>query len=145
MWWGIWFLCIAKLRDGYWVSIVSPLFVMLLLFKGSGIPMQEKQVRRPSPDQSGDVIHVVYVLSSRMRLCCLLVHRTGICYLLIAASPTCPRLCCAATGAVGQGPGFPGVEAQHQPPHPHSQVRSADALTLLRWPTCSCMCFNRQS
>jgi steroid 5-alpha reductase family enzyme len=44
LWWGIWFLCVAKLHDGYWVSIVSPLFVMLLLFKGSGIPMQEKQV-----------------------------------------------------------------------------------------------------
>ena len=46
LWWGIWFLCVAKLHDGYWVSIVSPLFVMLLLFKGSGIPMQEKQVQK---------------------------------------------------------------------------------------------------
>jgi steroid 5-alpha reductase family enzyme len=43
LWWGIWFLCIALLRDGYWVSVVSPLFVMLLILKGSGVPMQEKQ------------------------------------------------------------------------------------------------------
>ncbi len=47
LWWGIWFLCIALLREGYWVSIVSPLFVMLLILKGSGVPMQEKQVCGP--------------------------------------------------------------------------------------------------
>ncbi len=45
LWWGIWFLSIAVLRDGYWVSVVSPLFVMLLILKGSGVPMQETQVR----------------------------------------------------------------------------------------------------
>lgn len=43
LWWGIWFLCIPAMRDGYWASIASPLFVMLLILKGSGVPMQEKQ------------------------------------------------------------------------------------------------------
>mmetsp|Transcript_17704 Transcript_17704/g.53248 ORF Transcript_17704/g.53248 Transcript_17704/m.53248 type:complete len:105 (-) Transcript_17704:471-785(-) len=43
MWWGIWFLCIPVYHDGYWAAIASPLFVMLLILKGSGVPMQEKQ------------------------------------------------------------------------------------------------------
>lgn len=46
MWWGIWFMCIPVYHDGYWAAIVSPLFVMLLIFKGSGIPMQEQQQKK---------------------------------------------------------------------------------------------------
>ena len=42
-WWGIWLMCIAVLRGAYWVSVVSPLFTMLLTLGVSGIPMQEKQ------------------------------------------------------------------------------------------------------
>jgi hypothetical protein len=37
-------MCTVILRDGYWASIASPLFVMLLILKGSGVPLQEKQV-----------------------------------------------------------------------------------------------------
>ena len=42
--WGIWIMCTVILRKGYWASIASPLFVMLLILKGSGVPLQEKQV-----------------------------------------------------------------------------------------------------
>ena len=44
LWWGIWILCIPALSKGYWATVVSPLFVMLLILKGSGVPLQEKQV-----------------------------------------------------------------------------------------------------
>lgn len=36
-------MCIAVLRGAYWISVVSPLFTMLLTLGVSGIPMQEKQ------------------------------------------------------------------------------------------------------
>ena len=42
--WGIFIMCTVILRDGYWASVASPLFVMLLILKGSGVPLQEKQV-----------------------------------------------------------------------------------------------------
>ncbi|KAK9801995.1 hypothetical protein WJX73_007868 [Symbiochloris irregularis] len=42
-WWGIWLMCIAALTGAYWVSVVSPLFTMLLTLGVSGVPMQEKQ------------------------------------------------------------------------------------------------------
>ena len=42
--WGIWIMCTVILHKGYWASIASPLFVMLLILKGSGVPLQEKQV-----------------------------------------------------------------------------------------------------
>ena len=42
--WGIWIMCTVILQHGYWASIASPLFVMLLILKGSGVPLQEKQV-----------------------------------------------------------------------------------------------------
>lgn len=45
LWWGIWFLCIPAMRSGYWATIVSPLFVMLIILKGSGVPLQEKQAK----------------------------------------------------------------------------------------------------
>ena len=44
LWWGIWILCTPALAKGYWATIASPLFVMLLILKGSGVPLQEKQV-----------------------------------------------------------------------------------------------------
>ena len=37
-------MCTVILRDGYWASFASTLFVMLLILKGSGVPLQEKQV-----------------------------------------------------------------------------------------------------
>ena len=42
-WWGLWLLSIAVLSGGYWVCIVSPLFLMCLLLFVSGVPLQEKQ------------------------------------------------------------------------------------------------------
>lgn len=45
LWWGIWILCTPVLSKGYWATVASPLFVMLLILKGSGVPLQEKQVR----------------------------------------------------------------------------------------------------
>ena len=41
-------MCTVILQDGYWASIASPLFVMLLILKGSGVPLQEKQVSSKS-------------------------------------------------------------------------------------------------
>lgn len=38
---------IVLLLHRYWAAIASPLFVMLLILKGSGVPMQEKQVTIP--------------------------------------------------------------------------------------------------
>ena len=37
-------MCTVILTKGYWASVISPLFVMLLILKGSGVPLQEKQV-----------------------------------------------------------------------------------------------------
>ena len=47
-WWGLWLLSIAVLSGGYWVCIISPLFLMCLLLFVSGVPLQEKQAR-PDP------------------------------------------------------------------------------------------------
>lgn len=38
---------VVLLLRRYWAAIASPLFVMLLILKGSGVPMQEKQVTTP--------------------------------------------------------------------------------------------------
>ena len=44
-WWGIWLLCLAAIntKKGYYVTIISPLFLMALLLFVSGIPIQKKQ------------------------------------------------------------------------------------------------------
>ncbi|KAK9819345.1 hypothetical protein WJX74_008814 [Apatococcus lobatus] len=44
-WWGIWLLCLAAIntQKGYYVTIISPLFLMALLLFVSGIPIQKKQ------------------------------------------------------------------------------------------------------
>ncbi|CAL5223231.1 g5710 [Coccomyxa viridis] len=44
-WWGLWLLSIAVLSGGYWVCIISPLFLMCLLLFVSGVPLQEKQAK----------------------------------------------------------------------------------------------------
>jgi len=43
LWWGLWIFCTSVLRGWQFVSVVSPLFTMLILFKASGIPLQEAQ------------------------------------------------------------------------------------------------------
>lgn len=45
LWWGIFLTSAKALQDEEFVSIVSPLFVMLLLLGVSGIPIQEKQAK----------------------------------------------------------------------------------------------------
>jgi hypothetical protein len=40
IWWGIWLLCIPVLEGGYWVCVVSPVFLMILLLSVSGVPLQ---------------------------------------------------------------------------------------------------------
>jgi steroid 5-alpha reductase family enzyme len=47
IWWGIWIACLPAMSGAYYVSIVSPLFVMaLLLFSPSAIPTSEKQAQQ---------------------------------------------------------------------------------------------------
>ena len=43
LWWGIFVFCTSILQNWEWIAVLSPLFTMLLLFKASGIPLQEKQ------------------------------------------------------------------------------------------------------
>lgn len=43
MWWGVWFMCLAIMRGGYYATIVSPLIVMAILNYATGVPIQEKQ------------------------------------------------------------------------------------------------------
>ena len=43
LWWGLWIFCTSMFRGWQFVSVVSPLFTMLILFKASGIPLQEAQ------------------------------------------------------------------------------------------------------
>ncbi len=42
-WWGAWLVASAVFSGGEWASVISPLFVMLLLLFVSGIPLQERQ------------------------------------------------------------------------------------------------------
>ena len=44
-WWGMWLLCSASFHGGAWASVVSPLFVCVLLLFVSGIPLQERQAQ----------------------------------------------------------------------------------------------------
>lgn len=44
-WWGVWLVACAVFSGAEWASVVSPLFVMLLLLRVSGIPLQEQQAR----------------------------------------------------------------------------------------------------
>lgn len=46
VWWGIWLLAVPVLSGGYWLCVVSPLFVMALILFVSGVPLQEKQAQR---------------------------------------------------------------------------------------------------
>ena len=41
LWFGIFIMCVPMLQDWQWVSIVSPLFIVLLLTKVSGVPLLE--------------------------------------------------------------------------------------------------------
>ncbi|BDA48013.1 hypothetical protein COCOBI_11-2700 [Coccomyxa sp. Obi] len=45
VWWGLWLISIPVLEGGYWVCVVSPLFLMFLLLFVSGVPLQEKQAQ----------------------------------------------------------------------------------------------------
>lgn len=44
-WWGVWLVACAVFSGAEWASVVSPLFVMLVLFRVSGIPLQERQAQ----------------------------------------------------------------------------------------------------
>lgn len=46
VWWGLWLLAIPVLSGGYWVCVISPLFVMGLILFVSGVPLQEKQAQQ---------------------------------------------------------------------------------------------------
>ena len=102
-------MCTVILRDGYWASIVSPLFVMLLILKGSGVPLQEKQVS-------------VAALEPCSRSASLSPE---------ADVDILAR--CTGEGALGQRCQLPRVEEENKPAVPHSshaEVRCLSSLLL---------------
>ncbi len=46
LWWGMWIFCLPAIHGGYFATIVGPVFVMLVILAGSGVPIQEKQARQ---------------------------------------------------------------------------------------------------
>lgn len=64
LWWGIWLLAAPSFgRTGAWATVAGPLFVMLLLLKVSGIPLQEEQARARWGD---DAAYKAYVARTRL-------------------------------------------------------------------------------
>lgn len=64
LWWGIWLLAAPSFgRTGAWATVAGPLFVMLLLLKVSGIPLQEQQAAARWGD---DAAYKAYVARTRL-------------------------------------------------------------------------------
>ena len=64
LWWGLWLLAAPSFgRTGAWATVAGPLFVMLLLLKVSGIPLQVAQAQARWGD---DAAYKAYVARTRL-------------------------------------------------------------------------------